>query len=354
MSKVHRRTGRLLLTLAAAGALALSGCSATSAGGAEVDYTTLPDESGKPVDGGVATIALTPGLTPNYIFPYPPAEVSGTLIGKGLMWRALYRPSGTGEPMTDAATSLAEAPEMSEDGKTVTIKMKDFQWSNGNPITADDVVFSLAVLKAAIAKSPANWSFYTPSQFPDGVTATAADPQTLVLNLEQTYNPSYLVSMLQLLYVIPSADWAIAEDGGELLDYSNPENAGAIYDYLTSQSQDQSTFAENPLWQVVSGPYQLKSFEPSTGSFSLTPNEAYSGPGEATIEQVDFKAFTSASAVLNQMKSGDLTVGTLDSSYASQIPELQKQGYHVYGAAAPARFDSLFINFKNTSTASTR
>lgn len=348
MSTPPRRTGRLLLTLAAAGALLLSGCSGSSGGGANVDYTVLPDESGTPVPGGVATIALTPGLAPNYIFPYPPAEVSGTVIARGMLWRALYRPSGTGDSLADEATSLAELPETSADGKTTTITMKDFSWSNGKPITADDVVFSFDVLKAAIAKSPANWSFYTPGQFPDGVTASAPDPQTLVLQFEKAYNPSYVMSMLQLLYVLPSDDWAIAEDGGELLDYTKPENAAAIYDYLTSQSEDRSTFADNPLWKIVSGPYTLKAFEPSTGSYSLEPNPEYSGPGEHTLEEVDFKAFTSASAVLNQFKAGELTVGTLDSSYASQIPELQKQGYHVYGAAAPARFDALFINFKNT------
>ncbi|MCA0378548.1 MAG: ABC transporter substrate-binding protein [Actinobacteria bacterium] len=348
MSKPSRRPTRLLLTLATAGALALSGCTGAGAGGENVDYTTLPNESGTPVKGGVATIALNPGLSPNYIFPYPPAEVSGTVISRGVMWRALYRPSGTGDSLADEATSLAELPQTSEDGKTVTIKMKDYSWSNGKPLTAEDVVFSFAVLKAAIAQSPANWSFYTPGQFPDGVTASAPDAQTLVLNFETAYNPSYVMSMLQLLYVMPSADWAIAEDGGELLDYHNPENASAIYDYLTSQSEDQSSFATNPLWQIVNGPYSIKSFESSTGSYSLQPNENYSGPGEQSLEQVDFNAFTSPAAVLNQLKAGDLTVGTLDSSYASQIPELQKLGYHVYGAAAPARFDALFINFENT------
>lgn len=348
MSKPTRRRGRLFLTLAAAGALAVSGCSATSAPDASTDYTVLPEESGTPIDGGIATVALTPGLSPNYIFPYPPAEVSGTVIARGLLWRALYRPSGSGDAVVEESTSLAELPETSEDGKTVTIKMKDYSWSNGKPVTSDDVVFSLALLKAALAESPANWSFYTPGQFPDGVTATAPDPGTLVLQLDTAYNPSYLLSMLNLIYVLPSADWSIAETGGPVLDFTQPENAAAIYHYLAKQSEDQSTFATNPLWQVVNGPYQLQSFEPSTGSFSLTPNDAYSGPGDSKLEQVDFKAFTSASAVLNQYKAGELTIGTLDSSFASQIPELQQKGYHVYGAAAPARFDSLIINFANT------
>ncbi|PIJ55031.1 hypothetical protein BMH30_01835 [Leucobacter sp. OLES1] len=346
MTILTRRGARIAVVVAAAGALLLSGCTGTT--DAKSDYSTLPKESGKPQTGGTATVALTPGLSPNYIYPYPPAEASGTVIARGLLWRALYRPSGTGGEIVDPGSSLAELPKTSADGKTVTITMKDFQWSNGKPVTSKDAAFSLALLKAAIAESPANWSFYTPGQFPDGVTATTPDDKTLVLQLEKVYNPSYLLSMLELIYVMPSADWSIAKTGGPVLDFTKPENAKAIYAYLTSQSADQSTFATNPLWKIVNGPYQLKSFEPTTGSYSLTPNTKYSGPGEHRLAQVDFKAFTSASAVLNQYKAGKLTVGTLDSSFASQIPALQKQGYHVYGAPAPARFDSLIINFKNT------
>ncbi len=213
--------------------------------------------------------------------------------------------------------------------------MKDYTWSDGKPVTAGDVVFSLALLKAAVAESPANWSFYTPGQFPDGITAEATSPDTLTLKLRTAYNPSYLLSMLTLLYVMPSERWNIARTGGPHLDYTRPRNARAIYDYLTNQSGHQSTFATNPLWQVVNGPYRLKSFDPSTGSFSLVPNRSYSGPGGSRLDQVDFKAFTSASAVLNQFKAGRLTVGTLDSGFITQINALKKHGYHVYGAPAP-------------------
>ena len=173
MSHRSQRRGRAFAVLAAAVALFVSGCSGSSATAGSADYTVLPKETGKPIDGGTITVALTPGLSPNYIYPYPPAEVSGTVIARGLLWRALYRPSGNGEDVVDPKTSLAEMPETSADGKTVTIKMRDYQWSNGKPVMAGDVVFSLALLKAALRESPANWSFYTPGQFPDGVTAEA-------------------------------------------------------------------------------------------------------------------------------------------------------------------------------------
>ncbi|NUW34519.1 hypothetical protein HTZ77_24215 [Nonomuraea sp. SMC257] len=344
----HR--GRLSVALVAAVAVLATGCS--GGGGATRDiagsYTAKPAQTGTPKQGGTATVALTPGLSPNYIYPYPPAAANGTVIARGQLWRSLYRPSGEGDQVADAELSLAEPPVYSPDRKTVTITMKDYKWSNGKPVTADDVVFSLALLKAALAESLANWSFYTPGQFPDGVSAEATAPDTLTLKLRTAYNPSYLLSMLTLLYVLPSTEWNIAATGGPHLDYKQPKNARAIYRYLTKESESQATFAGNPLWQVVNGPYRLKSFDPTTGSFSLARNESYSGPGESRLDQIDFKAFTSAAAVLNQFKAGNLTVGTLDSSFAAQIGALKAEGYNVYGAPAPARLDALVINFANT------
>ncbi len=159
-----------------------------------------------------------------------------------------------GDQITDSALSLADALVYSADRRTVTIKMKDYTWSNGRPVTADDVVFSLALLKAALKESPANWSFYTPDQFPDGVTARATAADTLTLTLETAYNESYLLSMLTLLYVMPSEEWNIARTGGPHLDYTEPKNAKAIYAYLTEQSESQSTFASNPLCRWSTAP----------------------------------------------------------------------------------------------------
>lgn len=344
------RRARLGVALAAAVALLVSGCSGDAGSTKDVasKYKDMPAETGKPKDGGTITVALTPGLSPNYIYPYPPASVSGTVIARGQLWRALYRPSGSGEGVVNEELSMAEMPSFSDDRRTVEISLKDYQWSNGRPVVADDVVFSLDLLKAGIAESPGNWSFYTPGQFPDGVRAEATDDRTVTFHLDTAYNESYLLSMLTLLYVMPSQEWNIAETGGEHLDSTDPKNATAIYRYLTKQAEDQAGFATNPLWQVVNGPFRLKSFDSTTGSFSLVPNEEYSGPGDQHLDQVDFKAFTSASAVLNQYKAGTLTVGTLDASFVNEIDALKEDGYHVYGAPAPARFDPLTFNFENT------
>lgn len=328
-------------------ALLASACSSSGTDGPKAGHTSLPSQVGHARSGGTAVVAQQPGRTPTTIFPLAPPS-QGTTIAPGVMWRALYHPSGDPEQAADFDLSLASPPSFSSDRKTVTIQLHDYTWSNGKPVTSSDVAFTFALLKAALAKSPANWAFYTPGQFPDGVTAEATDSKTVTLHLKTPYNRSYLIAMLTQLFVLPSSDWNIASTGGPHLDYTKAANAKAIYSYLAKQSENQKAFATNPLWKVVDGPYRLKSFDPVSGSFSLTINSKYTGPTKPKLKEVEFKAFTSTAAIFNQYKAGELTVGRLDSRYISQIPELESKGYHVYGAPSPGRSDPMLINFANT------
>lgn len=336
-------------------ALSLASCSGgddTPASNADQSIGSVPTTSGEPQDGGTVTVALSPGLAPNYIFPLAPAASNGSVIAPSIMWRPLYWTS-TGETSeTNDEISLADEPDVSSDGKTVTITLKDsYTWSDGTPVVADDLLFFIDLLKAAVKKSAANWSFYTPGKFPDDLTsATADDDHTVTLVLENAYNPAYLKNwILQFLIPLPSSAWAKASDDGPQLDYTDPKNAAAIYDYLSKASQDQSSFTTNPLWKVVNGPFQLDTFDPASGSYSLVPNEAYSGPNPAKLDKIELRAFTSSQAVLNQLRSGDLTVGALDTADIGQVPALEAAGYNVYGAPKNGQVNSLFLNFENTT-----
>ena len=54
-----------------------------------------------------------------------------------------------------------------------------------------------------------------------------------------------------------------------------------------------ATYATNPLWQVVDGPYRLTSFDSSTGAFTMSPNTSYGGPHAAKISILQAVPFTS-------------------------------------------------------------
>ena len=144
------------------------------------------------------------------------------------------------------------------------------------------MVFSIDLLKAAVAERAANWSQYTPGQFPTSVvSATAPSKYELVIKLDRAYNPSYFLDdQLQAsngVYPLPATSWNIDRSGGPHLDYTNPANAKKIYDFLSRQGSDASGFATNPLWQDVDGPYKLSSFSATDGSYRLAPNPRLRG-----------------------------------------------------------------------------
>ena len=88
--------------------------------------------------------------------------------------------------------SLADAPKWSNGNKTVTITLKsDYKWSDGKPITSQDVLFWIDMMKAAIKESPANWANYTPGLgIPDQLASTTTpNSKTLVINLKTAVQP---------------------------------------------------------------------------------------------------------------------------------------------------------------------
>lgn len=57
-----------------------------------------------------------------------------------LMYRPLYWLGSPGDPGLDAAHSLAQPPVYSKDGTTITVTLNPYRWSNGEPMSAQDVM----------------------------------------------------------------------------------------------------------------------------------------------------------------------------------------------------------------------
>ena len=61
---------------------------------------------------------------------------------------ATYEPNGDMVPVLAALIPTLENGGLSKDGRTVTWKLKpDVRWSDGQPFTADDVVFTYQFVK---------------------------------------------------------------------------------------------------------------------------------------------------------------------------------------------------------------
>lgn len=79
------------------------------------------------------------------------------------------------------ANDLASEVTKSKDGKTVTVKLKpDLKFHNGDELTADDVVFTISLIKDPRVKSPLKVLW-------DSVGVAKKDDLTIVFNLKQSY-----------------------------------------------------------------------------------------------------------------------------------------------------------------------
>jgi peptide/nickel transport system substrate-binding protein len=316
-------------------------------------YGALPS-SGTPATGGTITMGQLTGSTPTYIFPIVPGAnaTDGTDFLIDQLWLPLYNLQVGGSMQVNYATSAAQPPTFSDGDRRVTIKLRSgLNWSNGKPVTANDVLFDLALTKAAVKESAANWSLYTPGLIPDNViSATAPNSRTVVLTFNRAYNPAYLTDdqLAGTLSPLPSTVWNVASQGGAHLNWRTPANAKKIYNYLAKAAGSLSTFASNPLWQTVDGPFKLGSFSAASGAFNLDANRSFTLTGKVKFSNLAVQTFTSTTSQLNAMLSGSLDVGTLDFSQLSSAPTLRRDGYAAYGYPNIGTF-GINLNYKDTT-----
>ena len=301
---------------------------------------------------GTITVAQPPGATPTWIFPVTPGANSSVYTSYSFQyqfWRPLnWFPYGS-QQKEDPAMSLADDPVWSNGDKTVSITLKNWKWSDGQPITAKDIEFWIDIVKAAVKENAANWGNYSPGVgIPDQITSMTAVGQKLTLNLNAAVNPVWFwEDSLAGVVPLPSHAWAKASASGPTLDFTNPANAKKIYDFLAAQSKSVTTYATNPLWQVVDGPFKLTSFNNTTGEFTMSPNAAYSGPHAKTVSSIKAVPFTADTAEWNAVKSGSIDVGYVPFTDLPQVNSI-KHTYNVFGYPGFG-FQYVTYNFKDTT-----
>jgi peptide/nickel transport system substrate-binding protein len=357
------RTGVQVAALAVVGATALAACgkSTVSGNAAPKGYAGIPTASAKKVSGGTVTFGMPAGATPTWIFPITPGANSSVYtisFFQNLMYRPVYWGPNGDSLEYNYAESLASAPKFSNGNKTITITMKsNYKWSNGTAVNADGVKLYTNLVQAAVAENPSNFGNFSPGFWPSNVASMqVTSPYTFVINLTKADNPSdTLYNELGLMYSVPAA-WDVtkygnAPDSGGCLNDSAADKwakCKAVYNYLSKQSGDLSTYATNPLWQIVDGPFKLSQFNASTDANTMVPNPAYTGPNKPTIAKFQEVAYTSDDAEYNALRSGQLTVGLVPSNDLPQVPTLKKSGFNVFGAP-DFGFDYMYFNFANTT-----
>jgi peptide/nickel transport system substrate-binding protein len=308
----HRRRMAGVAALAAAAALAV-GCSSSGA---------PPSSGGTAVKGGTARVALPPGVTYNWIFPFYSITNASVYDSEQFQW-LMYRPlymfgNNTNDNVAiNYPLSPANEPTYSNGGKTVVVNMKGWKWSDGSAVDAKSVIFFMNMVEA----EKANWYATSPGLLPDNVVSyKATGPNQITFQLNKAYSSIWFTyNQLAELTPMPEA-WDVTSlsakpgSGGCATDSAADgwAKCKAVYTFLTAQSKQAATYATSKLWSVVNGPWKLSSFS-SSGNVTMVPNKAYSGSPKPQLSAIKFVPFTADSTEYTALKTGQIDIGRIPS-----------------------------------------
>jgi len=225
-----------------------------------------------------------------------------------LIYDGLYSIDGQGNLITD----LAEKTEISEDGKTYIIFIKDnIFWHDGVAFTADDVIFTIETIQDPSIKSPLrlNWG---------GVVVEKLGTNVVRFNLKNPYKP-FLQNLT--LKIIPKHIW-------ENIEFWNT--------------------TEYNLKPIGTGPYLFDSLEKNKEgkiiSYSLVANENYFKK-DPYISKLTFRSYDN----YDLAKSG-LLKKEIDGFSPILIEDLDffksKKNLQIVPLYLP-RYYAVFLNLKN-------
>ncbi len=273
---------------------------------------------------------MLPGASPNYIFPMLTAayySVANIEQFQRLSFRSLYWiGNGKGQPVVDPAMSLAALPVYSKNNSVVTITLGNYKWSDGTPVTTRDVAFWINMLKA----NKSQFAAYIPGEFPDNLKSyKVVNAKTIVLTLTGSFNPTWFTyNQLSQITPLPTQVMDKTSASGKVGDYDQtPSGAKAVFNFLTAQAKDITTYGTNPLWKTVDGPWTLVNYQ-SGGYSKFQANPNYAGPTKPKLKYFVEQPYTSETAELNVLRSGStIDYGYLPTQESSQASELANQGY---------------------------
>ncbi|MDO8560741.1 MAG: peptide ABC transporter substrate-binding protein [bacterium] len=215
-----------------------------------------------------------------------------------------YSPEGEIEPY------LAETVDVSDDGKNYTIHLKNnITWHDGEPLTANDVIFTIKTIQNPEFKSPyrQNWQ---------GVLIEKIDNRTVRFILRQPYAP-----FIENLTI------------------------GIIPEHLWSKIPPQSApLSDLNLKPIGSGPYIFDAFtrlaDGSVTSYTLTSNRSFF-LRRPHLNGIIFKIYPSETELVAGFRKGEIDgISTIS---AKNLPSLQKTTIQIYPLQIP-RVVAIFFN----------
>jgi len=205
---------------------------------------------------------------------------------------------------------IAESWEVSEDGLTVTFKLRESKWSDGSPLTAHDFVYSWKRGMDPATASEYAWIWeYTNivgafdavnGASLDAVGVKALDDQTLEVKLITPTD--YIVSLLSFYHFMPTKQSAV--------------EAGA-----------DGAWAKDPAVAVSNGPFKLTSYKIGEG-LTLVKNENYWNAAEVKIDRIEGKFIDEQATAYQAYQAGELHL--LPDVPPAEIPTLMAESSEFY------------------------
>ncbi|MCR1899334.1 ABC transporter substrate-binding protein [Irregularibacter muris] len=248
------------------------------AGCAKKSSSDAPDEKGDKFGG---TLNIGTFADPDTLNPLVGNDMAGSWILNNI-----YPTLMVLDEEGNKVPYIIEEPEISEDGLTVTITLKDgLKWQDGTALTSADIIYTYEILE----KEKLQWQY----EVLEGVTMEAPDDKTVVFTLSTPF-PTFITTIGFWQRIVPAHIWSEVED---VKNFTNDKPVGLGPFKLTDYERGQY--------------YVLESVE----QWPLSPE------GRPYLDKVIFKPYPDVNTMVLALKSGDidLTAKEIPAAAAKEI-----------------------------------
>ena len=277
-----------------AGLALIAGCSSGGSGTSDTSGST--GGAGKTL-----TIGMPNGSQTNNSNPFMNTSSAMSLGYAYAIYEPLVQVNPI-DPSADPVPWLADSWKWNADFTSITFTVKDgVKWSDGEPLTAKDVAYSITIRKDNAALNLAALPYTDVSV--DGKTVTVAFSASQFVNQNKVLN----------LFVVPEHIWS------------------KIADPTTDLNQK----------PIGSGPYILKTWTPQAAT--LVPNASYWG-GKPAVPELRYTAYNDNNALTTALVNGDAQWGwTFIADYENVYISKDKD-HNNFWAPAGLGIDALYLN----------
>lgn len=237
----------------------------------------------------------------------------------GNVFESFYRLGKNGKP----TAGLAKTGTVSKDGKTWTFKIRDSKWSNGDPIVAQDFVYSWRRSLNPKTASPYAYLFsgvknadaiIAGKKSPNALGISAPDKKTVVVKLNRP------IAYFKVLMAYP---------------LFGPQNEKVVKKYG-------NRYATEAQYQVYSGPFKIKGWNGTNDTWSFVKNNDYWDKKSVKLNKIHYQVVKSNNTGYQMYQQGKLDLTPLSSE---QVKNLKSNNDFTQYPYSLVRF--LLYNFKD-------